>query len=120
MKSFFCSLGIFILMLGLIVWNYVYMASTCDALAEKIEALPACDGADDALAALSEYWDREKNKIGISVSQHTIDKMNDCMAELKYAVKNRDAQIFECARYRAISIVEELRDAESLSLENWI
>ena len=120
MKSFFCSLGIFILMLALIVWNYLYVASTCHVLAEKITALPTCDTADDALATLFDYWESEKSKIGISISQHTIDKMNDCMAELRYAVKYRDAQIFECARYRALSIVEELRDAESLSLENWI
>ncbi len=120
MKSFFCSLGIFALMLGLIVWNYVYVANTCDALTEKIEALPTCEAASEELLSFCEYWDREKSKIGISISQLTIDKMNDCIAELKYAAKNGDPQIFECARYRAISIVEEIRDAESLSIENWI
>ena len=120
MKSFFCSLAIFALMLCMIVCNYFYITHACDTLTEKIEALPPCEEAAIATGELLSWWEREQSKIDISISQHTVDKMNDCMAELKYAADHGDAQIFECARYRALSVVEEIRDAESLHPKNWI
>ena len=120
MKSFFWSLAIFALMLGIIIFNHFYITRTCDTLSKKIEALPPCEGADVATHEILSYWEREQSKIDISISQHTVDKMNDCFAELKYATKHGDAQIFECARYRALSVLEEIRDAESLHPKNWI
>lgn len=120
MKSFFSALAIFLLMLSMIIWNYFYMEETCSVLQAKIELLPSCEQAVAAVEELVDYWESESSKIGISISQHTIDKMNDCLAELRYAVANHDVQFFECARYRAISIIKEIQDAESLQLENWI
>lgn len=120
MKSFFSSLAIFTLMLGSIIWNYLYIGETCAVLREKIELLPACSQAEAAVEDLVAYWEKESGKIGISTSQHIIDKMNDCLSELRYAAANNDAQFFECARYRATSVIKEIEDAESLQLENWI
>lgn len=120
MKSFFSSLAIFALMLGMIVCNYLYIEETCAALHEKIELLPTCEQANSAVEDLVSYWEGESCKIGLSTSQHIIDKMNDCLSELCYAVANGDTQFFECARYRAIGIIKEIEDAESLQLENWI
>ena len=120
MKSFFSALAIFLLMLGMIVWNYFYIEKTCDTLMAKIEQLPPCEQATAPTSELIDYWEGESSKIGISTSQHTIDKMNDCLAELCYAVANQDAQFFERARYRSISILKEIQDAESLQLENWV
>ena len=120
MKSFLSALAIFLLMLGMIVWNYYYMEETCDTLRAKIELLPSCEQATAPTLELIDYWEGESSKIGISASQHTIDKMNDCQSDLCYAVANQDAQFFERARYRAIGILNEIQDAESLQLENWI
>lgn len=120
MKSFFSSLAIFALMLGMIIWNYLYIEETCAILNKKIELLPAYDQAESAVEDLVSYWESASSKIGISTSQHTIEKMNDCLSDLCYAVANNDAQFFECARFRAITVMKEIEDAEALRLENWI
>ena len=120
MKSFFSSLAIFTLMLGMIIWNYIYIEETCATLNQKTEFLPACGQAQAALEDLVCYWEQESTMIGISTSQHAIEKMNECLSDLCYAAANNDVQIFECARYRAITVIKEIKDAESLRLENWI
>ena len=120
MKSFFSSLAIFALMLGMIIWNYLYIEETCATLNQKIEFLPACDQAESAIEDLVSYWEHESNKIGISTSQHTIEKMNDCLSDLCYAVANNDVRFFERTRYRAITVIKEIEDAEAMRLENWI
>ena len=88
MKSFFSSLAIFSLLLGMIIWNYIYIEETCATLTKKIELLPTCEQCEAALEDLIYYWEQESSKIGISTSQHTIEKMNDCLSDLYYAVKN--------------------------------
>ena len=120
MKSFFCSLAIFALMLGVIICNHFYIVRTCETLAQKIELLPPCSNAHVAVNELVAYWERKQSKIDISISQHTVDKMNECLHEIEYAIQHEDAQIYEWARYRALSIIEEIKDAESLHPENWI
>ncbi len=120
MKSFFCSLSIFALMLGVIICNHFYIMRTCDTLTKKMELLPPCDSAQVAVNELVAYWERKQSKIDISISQHTVDKMNECLYELEYAILHGDEQIYEWARYRTLSIIEEIKDAESLQPENWI
>jgi hypothetical protein len=120
MKSFFSSLAIFALMLGMIVCNYLYIEETCATLNEKAVCLPTCEHAELAVKDLVSYWESESKNIRVSTSQYVVNKMNDYLSDLCYAVANNDAQFFECARYRAISIIKEIKNAESLRLENWV
>lgn len=120
MKSFFSSLAIFSLLLGMVIWNYIYIEETCATLTKKIEFLPTCEQSEAALEELICYWEKESSKIGISTSQHTIEKMNDCLSDLYYAVTNNDVHFFERTRYRAITVIKEIEDAEAMRLENWI
>ncbi|MBR2464958.1 MAG: hypothetical protein IKB41_05980 [Clostridia bacterium] len=74
MKSFFSSLAIFALMLGMIVCNYLYIEETCATLNEKAVCLPTCEHAELAVKDLVSYWEQESSRIGISTSQHAIEK----------------------------------------------
>ncbi len=120
MKSFAVSMGIFCVLLGIIVWNYCYVSRVCTELIEKIEELPACDASSEAVNELCDYWKEESEWLAISLSLHTIHKMDDCLTELRYAADHNDTQFFEKNRYLARTIVEEMRDNEKPMLKNLI
>ena len=63
MKSFVSSLLIFALLLGGMILNYHYINDTCDTLAARIDALPPCGEAEDAILALGAFWETHKGKI---------------------------------------------------------
>ena len=56
MKTFYVSLGIFLLTLVLIVCNAVYIHHVTNELQKRLDSLPACERAGDALEALQAYW----------------------------------------------------------------
>lgn len=118
MKTFYVSLGIFLLTLVLIVCNAVYIHHITNELQKRLDSLPACERAGDALEALQAYWDRHQCGIELSVSSNTVWQMRDRIAEMKAASAVADAVEFELARALAQSIVLRVQRAECLTLEN--
>ncbi len=120
MKSFVISALIFCLLLGVIFLNYCYVLRVCRELEEEINTLPPCDTADEAVAELIDFWEKESRKLKLSLSLRQLDKMEECLADLCYAITFDDARIFEESRFRAKAIIKDIHDGEIPRVENWM
>lgn len=120
MKSFWASLCIFGTLIGVIIWNSIYIRRTCTALYEAAEALPACESAGLTVDALSDFWEQESSRIKLSVSRHTINKIDECLAEWKSAAKLEDETEYERCRHLFLTVMEQISRAETPSPRNWI
>ena len=120
MKSFWGSLLVFALMLGMIVFNHYYITRACAHMQDKTTSLPDCELAADAVSDLSEYWESKRGGFGISISKQTVEKMTLYIEELKHAASTGDAQLFERARVRILCLIYEMSDTESVRPENWV
>ena len=120
MKSFWAALLIFGLMLVAITVNHIYITRACEELAAEIESLPPCENAAAPTQDLLRHWEGGKKCFGLSVSKGTVEKMTLCVEELAHAASCGDTQLFEGARIRAVCLLREIWNAESLLAENWI
>ena len=120
MKGFVASLLLFGALLGVIVFNSLYVTRACQDLQAALQALPPVAEADAAAAALCSLWEHEESKLRVSVSQNMLDKINAIFAELTYAVRFNDAVSFEKCRLLAIQSFKEIEDNEGLIPKNWI
>ncbi|MBQ9802284.1 MAG: DUF4363 family protein [Clostridia bacterium] len=120
MKSFAVSICIFLLLLAAIVTNTCYVTQVCDTLAEQLTALPEVEAAEAEAGALFDYWDRQRDLLGISVSAHTLERMSEHLVEMEYAIRCGDAVTFEKNRQTALYMCDEIAETERFSLKNWI
>jgi len=120
MKSFWVSVLIFCLLIAIIAWNSVYIHRVCKDLTETAEALPTCGEGAAALAALTEKWEQESTYMELSVSHHSIDKINDCLYEWQSAVRAGDEAEYERCRYLFLSVINQILRAEGVTISNWI
>ena len=120
MKSFWVSLGIFATLMGLIVWNSIYVHRTCQELTETASALPPYNTGADALANLTARWERESTYMELSVSHHSIDKINDCLHEWNSAVSVGDEVEYERCRHLFLSTISQILRVERITISNWV
>lgn len=118
MKSFIASILVFCALLGVILINYSYVLRVCDEIEQKIDALPECEKADEAVFDLLALWDKQCRKLKVSISLHQIDKMEEALADLHCAVTIKDTRTFEQSRFRAKAILEDIRNGEVPRVEN--
>lgn len=120
MKSFVISAIIFCLLLGVILLNYCYVLRVCNELEEKIDALPDCSTAGEAVREMIDFFEKESRKLKLSLPLRQLDKMEECLADLSYASTFGDARIFEESRFRAKAIIKDIHDGEIPRIENWM
>ena len=120
MKSFWASIGIFGALVGLIIWNSIYIHRVCDELSCDALALPSCAEGGEALAVFKERWEQESRYIELSVSHHSTNKINDCLAEWESAAKVGEEAEYERCRHLFLSLIAQILSTESASIRNWI
>ncbi len=120
MKSFWTSVCIFGLLIGIIIWNSIYIHRVCRELTEAAKELPAYEDGATALAVLTEKWERESIYMELSVSHNSINKISDCLYEWKSAAKVGDEAEYERCRYLFLSIINQITRAEGVSISNWV
>lgn len=118
MKTFVVSLVFFALLLGVICWNYIFINSMADEMDRQITELPACTQAQDALAALTSYWEARYAIAGLSVSYEVLYEVEENLADLRSAAALGEDSDFEAARERAHASIRQLRRLEQFSIEN--
>ena len=118
MKSFWISLSIFAVLLFLIVCNGIYINQTANELQERISSLPSCADATAATSELTDFWEREKNLIGLSVPYEEISALDSYMTELSYAVTYKEENDFEKSRRLALRAAADLRRLEQFTVGN--
>ena len=118
MKTFFASLFVFFALIGLIVWNFVYVRHTTDALAEMIASLPDCESAEAKTEALLAYWSREEGYLGLSIPFEELQQASDVFLSLHHAAREKDGYEFEKYRLLAKNAVEDLGRLEEFKINN--
>ena len=118
MKSFWVSLSIFAVLICLIVCNGIYINKTVTELCDRITALPSCEQAAPSMGELADFWEHEKDLIGLSVPYEKICAVNGYIAELSYAIEYKEENDFEQSRRLALSAAADLRRLEQFTLGN--
>ena len=122
MKSFWASACIFLALLGLIIWNSCYVHHACNDLIQAARAVPACEERDaqQALSELTHDWAQKSAMIELSVSRHTIHKIDDYLCEWQSALKTGDVDAYERCRHLFCATITQIARTDSVTLGNWI
>ena len=118
MKAFYATTVIFLLLIGVIWGNNLFINRVTRELEQEIDALPRCADAADAVRVLDQRWEHSRHVIGVSVSSDILLRMCDHIAEMKAAVTAQSDADFERARELARATVISMRDAERITVDN--
>ncbi len=111
MKSFAVSLLLVILMLGVIVWNHIYINEVIDGLQAQLEALPAPTDAAcaDAARQLCEDWKAHMDIMELSVGFNIVDRVNEQAQALKACAECGDVFGYYTARALLQDAIEDVK-----------
>jgi hypothetical protein len=118
MKTFYASLVLFLLLILAIACNAVYVQHVAGELERQLRELPPCERADEALQDLERYRRRHVGRLGLSVPDERLNRLQELLLDLQIATAARSASAFERARRMAIETVLEIRRAELPSFGN--
>ena len=116
MKVFFISLAVFVLMLGLILWNTLYINRLSFVLLERVDELETADTDRRIPLAreLLELWESHTLLVGISVGYPTVDRVSEQAAVLCATAEYGDEYAFRTALTLFRDAVEDTRRLERL------
>ena len=118
MKAFVISLCVFLIALGVTIWNSVYIGNVTSELLEISSEISPNDS--DALARAENYWKSNEHIICIFVSHKDIDNVNIAFDVLNEKINKGDTVGFY--EYTALlkSYIEEIGKKERLHIDNII
>ena len=119
MKDEFITVGIFLLLLCLFVWNFSSVKGKTQNITRIIDSLEALESVSEKdCTKLKEEWDREK-KILLYFSPHqNIKQIDECI--MFFCRYTHEKNIPWAMHYlkKARSLLRELADREKISLDN--
>ncbi len=119
MKTFWCSLGVFLLLIGAIVFNFIYVNRTADELIRLTENVPEDPtGADEALEALAGYWKSNRDFLGMSVSYTELNRVDDLIVAMQSHGKQAETADYLCDRALLLPAICEIRRLEQFHVWN--
>ena len=118
MKTFYLALILFLLLVGLIIGNALFVRQTARSLEERITALPPLPEAREATEALEAFWRRRRLALSCSVPAGQILFFETALAGMKSAAANGDTADYEIYRAQALLAVSGLCRLERFSAEN--
>lgn len=118
MKTFWAALALFAVLLGVVVLNFYHINHVADELNRKLDALPACEEAEEALDEMYRYWEGHKKCASLSVSYEVLYKMEENMTDMRSAMAEEEASEFEKARALMRISIRQMRRLEKFSIEN--
>ena len=115
MKIFIFALALFILLVGFIIFNYIYVNKTSDELAQTTARLSQ---SINEINALEEFWETKRPIIVLSSGMSKIDNIYCLIDSLRIYAKYGNTVEFECVRELLINAFLDLSEFESLKLED--
>lgn len=117
MKAFFISLLLFILLIGGIVGNAVYVHRVTDRLLQSLDAI-SFSSSEAEWDELEDYWDRHRAFVALSISYRELDHFSESLIALR-AARDADSSFdFEIYHAIAVDAAREIARLERFSLEN--
>ena len=119
MKAWIISLVLFILLLGLIIGNAVYIHRVAARLCEISDSLVFDEEETEArFEMLEAYWERNRAFIALSISYRELDRVAEMMISLRSAYETKNASDFEEYRRLFRDVADEISRFERFSVEN--
>lgn len=118
MKVFYVILAVFLLMVGLILCNALYINRLSFDLTERLDALPAVGeaGCEDMAHELLCFWSSKTSLVGISVGYPAVDRISEQAAVLHAAAACGDVYGYRAAVALLRDAIEDLRRLERPTL----
>ena len=117
MKSFVIASVLFVLLVGIIVGNAIYVHHVSNHILEQLEVLSLESSADE-LSSLEEYWTRHRPFVSLSLGYGELDHLTESLLSMKAAHKTRNVSDFERFREICRDAARELTRLERFSPEN--
>ena len=113
MRSFFTSLTILLVMIGLIIWNSVWVTGKLDNLLDICEKI---ENGSPALEELTSGWQDCRNIVSLSINHSEIDRAENAICGLlSYPFGSDDFM----SRLRELeSALNRISDAQKFRLDN--
>lgn len=124
MKTFITAIVVTLLLLFGICGYIVYLNSAADTFLSLTNSVTECaeqnewETCQKKAEQLEKMWKEKKDMLCAFTDHGDLDKMEQTIYEVKESVRYRDEE--ETVRYAAVlvSIIERLRDNESITWEN--
>ena len=119
MKAWIISLCLFVLLIGTIIGNAVYVHRVSAHLRTVTDSLCFENGQTaQALDALATYWDKHRPFVALSIGYRDLDHVCETMIFLRAAYDTRNASDFESYRRLLLDAADEISRLERFSVEN--
>ena len=119
MKAWIASLCLFVLLIGIIVINAIYVHRISAHLCDVVGGLSIEDAhTQEQLDALDAYWQKHHPLVGLSIGYRDLDHVSELLISLRAAYETKSASEFESYRQLALDAATELSRLERFSIEN--
>ena len=120
MRAFAVAMILLGLMLGGIVWNYIYINEVSDALNDRLERLSeiGSEGCVAEAAELLVFWKRHVDTVGLSVEFIVVDRVSEQAKTLLTCAETGDRYGFAIARTLLGDAIEDMRRLERFEIGN--
>lgn len=120
MKTFIVSMVLFITMMTLIIVNSLYVNQTANTIMQMTTSLPApgCLDYSGRITSMERLWEQHYSLLNLTVSLNDLNKVADCISQLKAYSVNDNEQDFESTRQLLVNAIKNLHRLEKLSLDS--
>ena len=119
MKAWIASLFLFVLLIGIIIANAVYIHRVSAHLQSAANSLCfESEQTAQTLDELSAYWRRHRARIALSISYRDLDHVCETIISLRAAYDTQSASDFENYRQLLSDVAGEISRLERFSVEN--
>ncbi len=120
MKYFIIALACLVAVVGIIIFNCIYINGVSQRLLSYIDQAEQIDVAQssDITKTIYDFWDKEFGKVSLSVRYSEIDKVDDHVAMLLAASESCDADEYKKALELLRGAAEEIARLEQLKFSN--
>lgn len=120
MKTFILSVIIFITMVTIIILNSVYINQTANMLIQMTNSLPTpgCLDYNSRITNMERQWKEHYSLLCLTINLNDLNKVADCISQLKAYSVNDNEQDFESTRQLLINAIKNMHRLEKLSLDS--
>ena len=117
MKTFFFTLVLFSLLIGLIIYNYFAVNAISSDLIERVVSLPSVEDPNciTSTQTLSREWKANRDFVSFSCALSKLDAITDLTERLCFYAEVEARDEFELTRRLLINALEDVAEFESLS-----
>lgn len=86
MRSLISALLLFLIVLGAITLNSIFLHRSADEMLGTASVLPYSEEQEEQLEELESFWDKRRTLLSLSVKYDYIERMNDLLISLRAAI----------------------------------